>query len=87
VRDANTTVRAKHLKHLGIYVFRRDALLEFATFPHGELEPVEQLEQLRWLENGFKIRVEEVPFDAVSVDVPEDVARVEKLMQSKENAA
>lgn len=84
VRDTNSPVPRKHLKHLGIYVFRRAALLEFATFPHGELELVEQLEQLRWLENGFKIRVEEVPFDAVSVDVPEDVARVEKLIQNAE---
>lgn len=87
VRDANTPVRAKHLKHLGIYVFRRDALLEFATFPYGELERIEHLEQLRWLENGFKIRVAEVPLDAVSVDVPEDVARVEKLIQQAEKAA
>lgn len=82
VRDSNAPVRAKHLKHLGIYVFQRDALLEFPTFPYGELERVEQLEQLRWLENGFKIRVAEAPFDAVSVDVPEDVARVEKLIQA-----
>lgn len=86
VRDANTSVPAKHLKHLGIYVFRREALLEFATFPHGELELIEQLEQLRWLENGFKIRVEEVPFDSVSVDVPDDVARVEKLIEEARKA-
>jgi 3-deoxy-manno-octulosonate cytidylyltransferase (CMP-KDO synthetase) len=87
VRDTNSPVRAKHLKHLGIYVFRRDALLEFATFPYGELERIEHLEQLRWLENGFKIRVEEVPFDAISVDVPEDLARVEKLIQESAKAA
>ena len=86
VRDTNAPVRAKHLKHLGIYVFRREALLEFTTFPYGELERVEQLEQLRWLENGFKIRVEEIPFDAVSVDVPEDVARVEKIIQKAAKA-
>ena len=42
---------------------------------------LEQLEQLRWLENGWKIRVAEVEHDAISVDVPEDVARVEKLLQ------
>jgi 3-deoxy-manno-octulosonate cytidylyltransferase (CMP-KDO synthetase) len=49
--------------------------------PQGELERIEQLEQLRWMENGYKIRVAEVEHDAISVDVPEDVARVEKLLQ------
>ena len=80
VRDAATKLRVKHLKHLGLYVFSRDALLEYPTLPQGELERIEQLEQLRWLENGWKIRVAEVEHDAVSVDVPEDVARVEKLL-------
>jgi 3-deoxy-manno-octulosonate cytidylyltransferase (CMP-KDO synthetase) len=66
---------------LGLYVFQRVALLEYPTLPQGELERIEQLEQLRWLENGSKIRVAEVEHDAISVDVPEDVARVEKLLQ------
>jgi 3-deoxy-manno-octulosonate cytidylyltransferase (CMP-KDO synthetase) len=81
VRDTATKVVARHLKHLGLYVFQRDALLEYPTLPQGELERIEQLEQLRWMENGWKIRVAEVEHDAVSVDVPEDVARVEKLLQ------
>jgi 3-deoxy-manno-octulosonate cytidylyltransferase (CMP-KDO synthetase) len=83
VRDTAGKVQARHLKHLGLYVFRRDALLEYPTLPQGELERIEQLEQLRWLENGWKIRVAEVEHDAVSVDVPEDVARVEKLLAGK----
>jgi 3-deoxy-manno-octulosonate cytidylyltransferase (CMP-KDO synthetase) len=81
VRDTASKIQVRHLKHLGLYVFRRDALLEYPTLPQGELERIEQLEQLRWLENGWKIRVAEVEHDAVSVDVPEDVARVEKLLQ------
>jgi len=81
VRDTGGKIQVRHLKHLGLYVFQRDALLEYPTLPQGELERVEQLEQLRWLENGWKIRVAEVEHDAVSVDVPEDVARVEKLLQ------
>jgi 3-deoxy-manno-octulosonate cytidylyltransferase (CMP-KDO synthetase) len=81
VRDSAGHVQARHLKHLGLYVFRREALLEYPTLPQGELERIEQLEQLRWLENGWKIRVAEVEHDAVSVDVPDDVARVEKLLQ------
>ena len=80
VRDTASKVQVRHLKHLGLYVFQRDALLEYPTLPQGELERVEQLEQLRWMENGWKIRVAEVEHDAVSVDVPEDVARVEKLL-------
>ncbi len=81
VRDAASKIHVRHLKHLGLYVFQRDALLEYPTLPQGELERIEQLEQLRWLENGWRIRVAEVEHDAVSVDVPEDVARVEKLLQ------
>ena len=80
VRDAASKIHVRHLKHLGLYVFQRDALLEYPTLPQGELERIEQLEQLRWLENGWKIRVAEVEHDAVSVDVPEDVAKVEKLL-------
>jgi 3-deoxy-manno-octulosonate cytidylyltransferase (CMP-KDO synthetase) len=81
IRDTQQKVHVKYWKHLGLYVFQREALLEFPTLPQGELERIEQLEQLRWLENGWKMRVAEVAHDAVSVDVPEDVVRVEKLMQ------
>jgi 3-deoxy-manno-octulosonate cytidylyltransferase (CMP-KDO synthetase) len=83
VRDTGGHVQARHLKHLGLYVFRRDALLEYPTLPQGELERIEQLEQLRWLENGWKIRVAEVHHDAISVDVPEDIAKVEMLLSGK----
>lgn len=83
VRDTATKIQVRHLKHLGLYVFQRDALLEYPTLPQGELERIEQLEQLRWLENGWKIRVAEVEHDAVSVDVAEDVARVEKLLAAE----
>jgi 3-deoxy-manno-octulosonate cytidylyltransferase (CMP-KDO synthetase) len=81
VRDSTSPIQVRHMKHLGLYVFQRDSLLDYPTLPQGELERIEQLEQLRWLENGVKIRVAEVEHDAVSVDVPEDVPRVEKLLQ------
>jgi 3-deoxy-manno-octulosonate cytidylyltransferase (CMP-KDO synthetase) len=81
VRDTAGKIRVRHLKHLGLYVFQRDVLLEYPTLPQGELEKIEQLEQLRWMENGWKIRVAEVEHDAVSVDVPADVERVEKLLR------
>jgi 3-deoxy-manno-octulosonate cytidylyltransferase (CMP-KDO synthetase) len=82
VRDTQQKIHVSYWKHLGLYVFQRDALLEYPTLPQGELEKIEQLEQLRWLENGWKIRVAEVEHDAVSVDVPEDVVRVEKLLKA-----
>jgi 3-deoxy-manno-octulosonate cytidylyltransferase (CMP-KDO synthetase) len=83
VRDRSGPVHARHLKHLGLYVYRRDALLDFPTFPQGDLERVEQLEQLRWLENGYRIRVAETEHDSVGVDMPEDVARVEQILSQR----
>jgi 3-deoxy-manno-octulosonate cytidylyltransferase (CMP-KDO synthetase) len=87
VRDTQQKVHVKYWKHLGLYVFQKDALLEYPTLPNGELEKIEQLEQLRWMENGWKIRVAEVAHDSVSVDVPEDVARVEKLLREEKRPA
>jgi 3-deoxy-manno-octulosonate cytidylyltransferase (CMP-KDO synthetase) len=83
VRDTSESIAARHWKHIGLYGHRRDALLEFPTLPPGELERLEQLEQLRWLENGFAIRVVETQYDAVSVDVPADIARVEQLLRQR----
>lgn len=86
VRDRDDDIVVKYWKHIGLYAFRRDALLEFPTLPPGELERVEQLEQLRWLENGFRIQVVETQYDAVSVDVPDDIKRVEQLLRSAKSA-
>jgi 3-deoxy-manno-octulosonate cytidylyltransferase (CMP-KDO synthetase) len=83
VRDTGTALAPRHCKHIGLYGFRRDALLEFPTLPPGELEHTEQLEQLRWLENGFRIRVVETEYDAVSVDVPADIERIEKILRER----
>jgi 3-deoxy-manno-octulosonate cytidylyltransferase (CMP-KDO synthetase) len=81
VRDRDGSVAARHWKHIGLYAFRRDALIEFPTLPPGDLERLEQLEQLRWLENGYRIRIVETEYDAISVDVPADIERVEKLLR------
>jgi len=84
VRDAAEHVTARFFKHIGLYAFRRDALLEFPALPPGELERVEQLEQLRWMENGYRIAVAEIAaYESVEVDVPADVARVEQLLRSR----
>lgn len=69
------------LKHLGIYGFRRDTLLQFVSLPVSALEAAERLEQLRALENGIPITVAQVHHDSIGVDVPSDVARVEALIQ------
>jgi 3-deoxy-manno-octulosonate cytidylyltransferase (CMP-KDO synthetase) len=69
------------LKHLGIYGYRRETLLRLVRFPVAPLEQAEKLEQLRALENGISIAVVKVNYDSVGVDVPADVARVEKLLK------
>jgi len=68
------------LKHLGIYGYRRGALLRLVKCPVSPLERAEKLEQLRALENGIPIAVVQVDYDSVGVDVPADVKRVERLL-------
>ncbi|HXS69200.1 MAG TPA: 3-deoxy-manno-octulosonate cytidylyltransferase [Candidatus Polarisedimenticolia bacterium] len=82
-RSANEQLAAfPFLKHLGIYGYRRETLLRLVKFPVSPLENAEKLEQLRALENGIQIAVVKVNYDSVGVDVPEDVARVEKILIS-----
>ena len=68
------------LKHIGIYGYRREALLRLVNFPVSPLEQAEKLEQLRALEHGLAIAVARVDYDTVGVDVPADVARVERIL-------
>jgi 3-deoxy-manno-octulosonate cytidylyltransferase (CMP-KDO synthetase) len=70
-------------KHLGIYGYRRDTLLDFVKTPPSELEQAEQLEQLRALQNGVKIRVVVSETAAIGVDTPEDARTVERLILSR----
>ncbi len=87
VRDAASRSVAEQLaafsflKHLGIYGYRRETLLRLVSLPVSPLEKAEQLEQLRALENEIEIAVMRVLHDGVGVDAPEDVARVEKLLE------
>ncbi|MEM6965572.1 MAG: 3-deoxy-manno-octulosonate cytidylyltransferase [Bacteroidota bacterium] len=60
-------------KHIGIYAFRREVLLEITKLPPSRLEKLESLEQLRWLEHGYDIFIAELPFDSVGIDTPEDL--------------
>jgi 3-deoxy-manno-octulosonate cytidylyltransferase (CMP-KDO synthetase) len=68
------------LKHLGIYGYRRETLLQLVRFPVSPLEAAEKLEQLRALEHGIPIRVVQVAYESIGVDTPEDVARVERML-------
>lgn len=70
-----------YLKHLGIYAYRRDFLLQFVTWPMGYLEDREKLEQLRILERGFEIRIVETSYDSWSVDTAEDLQLVESKLK------
>ncbi|MEZ5401571.1 MAG: 3-deoxy-manno-octulosonate cytidylyltransferase [Bryobacteraceae bacterium] len=70
---------AVYFKHIGLYVYRRDFLLGYSALPVGPLEKVECLEQLRALENGFRIRVVETSYDSIGVDTPEDLETVSRL--------
>ena len=87
VRDAASRPVAEQLaafpflKHLGIYGYRRETLLELVRFPVSPLEAAEKLEQLRALDHGIEIAVVRVEHDSVGVDVPADVERVERLLR------
>ena len=71
-----------HFKHIGLYVYRRDFLLGYSALPVGPLEHAERLEQLRALENGYRIRVVETECESLGVDTPEDLERVCKLFEA-----
>ena len=67
------------LRHVGLYVYRREFLLTLASLPRTPLERIESLEQLRALEHGFRIRVVETAYASISVDTAEDLERVRRL--------
>ena len=65
-------------KHIGIYGYRIDVLEKLTSLPQGKLELAESLEQLRWLENGYKIRTAFTELETLSVDAPEDLEKLKK---------
>jgi 3-deoxy-manno-octulosonate cytidylyltransferase (CMP-KDO synthetase) len=68
-----------YFKHIGLYVYRRDLLLAYPSLSVGPLEQAERLEQLRALENGYRIRVVKTEYESLGVDTPEDLARINHL--------
>ena len=67
-------------KHVGIYAYRMDVLREITELPVSSLEATERLEQNRWLENGYRIKVEITDHESVPVDTPEDLERIQRLL-------
>ena len=79
VREARSNYekikKADIYKHIGLYVYRREALFKFTQLAPTDLEQIEKLEQLRMLENGMKIKIVVTEFDNLAVDTPEDLER------------
>ena len=75
-----------YYKHIGLYAYRADVLRQITALPQGKLEKAESLEQLRWLENGYKIRVALTDVETIGIDTPEDLARAEKFLSAQDNA-
>ena len=73
-----------YLKHLGLYAYRREVLREVTKLPQSPLEKAESLEQLRWLENGYRIRVGLTDVETVGIDTPDDLRRAEKFLSRRQ---
>lgn len=71
----------KYFKHIGVYAFRREALLNFAKLPMKPLEIAEKIECLRYLEYGMKIKMIETNFVGVGIDVPEDLEKAREILR------
>ena len=77
----------RYYKHIGVYAYRRDFLLQYAKLPPTPLEQTESLEQLRALEHGFRIRLIETAFRSIGVDTPEDLQRVRGIFLTEQEAS
>lgn len=71
----------QYFKHIGVYAFRREALLEFSSLPMKPLEIAEKIECIRYLEYGMKIKMIETDFVGVGIDVPEDLEKAKQLLR------
>ena len=71
------------VKHIGLYAYRRDVLRQITKLPQSPLEIAESLEQLRWLQNGYRIKVGLTDVETVGIDTPEDLQRAEEFLQKQ----
>lgn len=75
-----TSTAHAYYRHIGVYAFRKEALLTFARLPMTPLETAEKIECLRYLENGMKIKMLETDFIGIGIDVPEDLEKARQLL-------
>jgi len=80
-RDGNTGI--PYFEHIGIYAFRRQALLDFSRWPVSPLEAAEKIECLRYLEHGISLRMVETEYMGVEIDTEEDLVRATRLLEKK----
>jgi 3-deoxy-manno-octulosonate cytidylyltransferase (CMP-KDO synthetase) len=76
----NAEAGFRYYRHIGVYGYRKQALLRFVQWPVSALENIEKLEQLRYLENGVRIKMIVTDFSAIGIDTPEDLAAAKKLL-------
>jgi len=72
---------SNHYKHIGLYAYTKDFLFTFKSLPQSPLEKIEKLEQLRVIENGYKIKVIETKYDTVGIDMPEDLVKATEVIK------
>lgn len=70
-----------YMKHLGLYAYRREVLKQITLLPQSSLEKAESLEQLRWLQNGYKIKVGTTDIETIGIDTPDDLIRAEEFLK------
>lgn len=72
-----------YLKHIGLYAYRSNVLEEITQLPQSPLEKAESLEQLRWLENGYRIKVGMTDIETIGIDTPADLERAESFLHER----
>ena len=72
-----------YYKHIGLYAYRTEILKEITSLPQSSLELAESLEQLRWLENGYTIKVGVSEVETIGIDTPQDLTRAEEFLKNK----